>query len=152
MGLLRIQGDGVTIHYPTESRNYFQKLEDNRTFEQDPHLLSDNVKYFHKNFEALNLSTAFQPVSTENLNKNEGPKILKLKYELEKEKYEDQADGFWQSQKEKKYNRMLSDFQKVVNRKNDYPNSDVSGLQFGEYDPITDQKKIKTTFNEFNLE
>jgi len=146
--LTRIQGDGVKIHFPAEDDNYFQKLEDNRTFEEDPHLLSDNAKYFYKNFTELNLSTSFEPISTDNLNNDEGHKILKLKYELEKEKFQDQADGFWQMHKEKNYNRMMSDFQKVINRKNDFPNSDISGMQFGNYDPVVDQPRIELTFED----
>ena len=151
MGLFRIKGESVKIHYPEEKSNYFQRKSDNKTFEEDPHLLSDHAQYFYKNFTEFNLSTEFFPVSTENLNNGESHKILKLKYELEKEKYESEADSFWQTQKEKNYNRMISDFQKVINKKNDYPESEISGMEFGKYDPILNHK-IETIYKKNNLE
>lgn len=136
LGVFRIQGDSVNLHFPADNDNYFQKKEDNKTIEEDPHLLSDRAPEFFKNFTQMNLSTEYFPVSTENLLNDEGNKILKIKYELEKEKFEDESEGFWQMKKEKKYNKMLSDLQNVINRKNSYPESEISGMIFGKYDPI----------------
>ena len=147
LGLTRIVGDSIKIHFPEDKTNYFQQKEDNKTFEEDPHLLSDNVKYLYKNFTAMNLSTKFTPISTDNLNNGEAHKILKLKYDLEQEKYDDESNSFWEMQKEKKYNNMMSDYQKVLNRKKEYPLTEISGMEFGKYDPIRDIRKIQTTFN-----
>ena len=100
LGLTRIVGDSIKIHFPEDKKNYFQQKEDNKTFEEDPHLLSDNVKYLYKNFTAMNLSTKFTPISTDNLNNGEAHKILKLKYDLEQEKYDDEnAYGVYISDK-----------------------------------------------------
>ena len=94
----------------------------------------------------MNLSTEFYPVSTENLNNDEANKILKLKYELEKEKYEDSVNSFWEARKQNICNSMMSDFQKTINRKQSYPETKITGMEFGKYDPILDQKSIKTIF------
>lgn len=141
MGLFRVKGDSVKIHFPAEKDNYFQKNEDNKSFEEDPHLLSDKAPVIYKNFSEMNLSTEFMPISTENLNKDEANKILKIRFELEKERFEDESDGFWQMQKEKKYHRMISDFRKAIDRKNNYPETEISGMIFGKYDPVRNMPK-----------
>lgn len=144
--MFRIQGENINIHFPEEKSNYFQEKQDNATFEENPHLLSEKIAYIYKNFTALNLSTEFQPISTENLNNDEANKILKLKYELEKENYEDESNTFWEAKKQKIYNLMMSDFQKTINKKKNYPETEITGIEFGKYDPILDKKPIKTIF------
>ncbi len=143
LGLFRVDGQKVSLIFPNNSKNYIQKNLDETSLIDNPNLLSDNLEYFKENFEDLNLTTRFRPITTNNLLKGDAHKILKLKLDFEKNEFDERRNDFQFGSKKRKINKMASDFNNVLIRKQNFPQANYWGAEYDNYDPVIHQYTIQ---------
>lgn len=77
-------------------------------------------------------------------------KILNLKLNFEKNKYDEKMNDFQFGIKKKKINKMVSDFNRVMIRKENFPQSNYWGAVYQNYDPVNHWNFIQRGIDKIN--